>query len=343
MAFVGKSKLLIAALVAGVLFSATGCDYLLPQEEEPLAPPLVKAKELVYRTEEVQRKDIEKKEVRNARANAALRETVFYDYSGGRIEEIPVSNGDEVKKGDVLVQLNTGDLKYEIDRANIAVQKAKLLLQDKQANPDSTESDIRKAELDVRTANSTLSQLINKRNNAVLKSPIDGIVTFVTSLKQGDHVQAYESLVTVSDITQLNLTFEETTGSNAFKVGMEVELTYKNESYPGVVVSAPFDRPELVPDNQKNTVFIGCDPELIAQMNQGDEVRVTAVIERRENTLVISRSVISTQGSRRYVNVLVTDGDTQVREERDVKLGIETSTEAEILEGLAEGDLVIRH
>ncbi|MDD4797030.1 MAG: RND transporter, partial [Eubacteriales bacterium] len=67
--------------------------------------------------------------------------------------------------------------------------------------------------------------------------------------------------------------------------------------------------------------------------------KVKAIVSSSHDALVIPRNVILTDGNRRFVQVLE-DG---VKAERDIKLGLETSTQAEVLEGLSEGELVIVH
>jgi hypothetical protein len=69
----------------------------------------------------------------------------------------------------------------------------------------------------------------------------------------------------------------------------------------------------------------------------GSSVRITYVEEERNDVLVLPRNRINLMSGRRYVNVLE-DG---VRVEKDVEVGLMTDTEAEIINGLEEGDLVI--
>lgn len=336
---IGMKAALTLVLVTAMILGA-GCQYLLPEEEEPLAPPLVQAKEITYSTVAVETAaHLEKYETTNARASASVQESLYFDYSGGRIDEILVKSGQEVKKGDTLIKLNTGDLKYEIDRAYYALQKARLTVDALKADPNTSDIDLQKAELDVKTCSSQYSQLSSKRSHSTLVSPIDGIVTYVTTAKTGENVEAYTPLVTVSDDTQLILTFENTSTNNDYKTGMNVELTFENQTYQGTISSVPFDRPEAVPDNQKNTVFITCEDALMAILKPGDEVKVKAIVASSDNALVVPRNVILSDGSRRFVQVV----ENGVKTERDVKVGLETSTYSEILEGLSEGELVIVH
>ena len=69
----------------------------------------------------------------------------------------------------------------------------------------------------------------------------------------------------------------------------------------------------------------------------GETLRITYIQDQRLGVLVLPRSLINLMSGRKYVNVLL-DG---VRVEKDVAIGLMTDTEAEILTGLDEGDLVI--
>ena len=61
------------------------------------------------------------------------------------------------------------------------------------------------------------------------------------------------------------------------------------------------------------------------------------MLERREGVVVVPRSVVETYVNRTYVQVLE-DG---LPVERDVEVGIETPTRAEIRTGLSAGEAVV--
>ena len=69
----------------------------------------------------------------------------------------------------------------------------------------------------------------------------------------------------------------------------------------------------------------------------GDLIRVTVVLERKDDVLWLPPQAIRTFEGRRFV--VVQEGEAQRRV--DVKVGIESEDRVEIEEGLTEGQIVI--
>ena len=65
---------------------------------------------------------------------------------------------------------------------------------------------------------------------------------------------------------------------------------------------------------------------------------ITAVFAAHENAVVISKTLVKTDGDRSYVSIL-DENDNKIDD--DVTVGITNATEAEILTGLKAGDRVV--
>jgi multidrug efflux pump subunit AcrA (membrane-fusion protein) len=65
---------------------------------------------------------------------------------------------------------------------------------------------------------------------------------------------------------------------------------------------------------------------------------VTIVLDERPDTLIVPLRAVETEGNQAYVNRVGADGATQ---RVPVKLGMLTETQAEIVEGVSEGDTVL--
>jgi multidrug efflux pump subunit AcrA (membrane-fusion protein) len=74
-----------------------------------------------------------------------------------------------------------------------------------------------------------------------------------------------------------------------------------------------------------------------AQFEEGDLVRVTVVLERKDDVLWLPPQAIRTFEGRQFV--VVQEGDGQLRV--DVKVGIESEDRVEIEEGLEEGQIIV--
>jgi multidrug efflux pump subunit AcrA (membrane-fusion protein) len=74
-----------------------------------------------------------------------------------------------------------------------------------------------------------------------------------------------------------------------------------------------------------------------AGLERGNLVRVTVVLERKDDVLWLPPQAVRTFEGREFV--VVQDGEAQLRV--DVKVGIESEDRVEIEEGLTEGQIVI--
>lgn len=332
LALKGPAVLLLAALLPA-------CS-LLPAEEPPLAPPLVEPVRQNIVTVEVRRGTLEQ----TVRGSGVLEpyELRYHSFrgEGGRIKEVFVRAGDEVRSGDPLVQLELERLDLELKYKALNLEKAKLELEKARETMDPDEIRLKMIEVDI--AQTEYDMVKERLANKLLTAERDGVVTFVTDKEPPDAVDPYEPLVVVADTRKLRvvLTKNDSNWANAVKVGMDASLVWRGQAFSGEVVQTPGTAPAT--DDSRllelyaRSVYI--DPEELPEgAKMGDVVDVTIVTDRRENTLVIPANALRTFASRNYVQVM--DGERVY--EADVEIGIRTASELEILAGVEEGQQII--
>ena len=121
-----------------------------------------------------------------------------------------------------------------------------------------------------------------------------------------------------------------------FELGRLVEVRIDDEACQGRVVMTPGSLPYDADESLRDKIRIEVD-DLPPGVDIGTTARISYVVDRKENVLVLPRRLVMRYGTRRYVRVLA-DG---LKQERDVQIGLETPTEVEIVKGLEEGDLAI--
>lgn len=334
--FTNLTRTLAAVCALSVI--GTGCS-LLPREEAPLKPPLVKPVEVTSRTEPVRIDSVVKRVIGTAIFEPYILANHEFLESGGRVEEVLVRSGDSVKKGDPLIRLKLDGLDMERTRKQIDVEKKKLALQN--AMETQEQGGIRIARLELELAEEELALIEERIDSRVLTSGMDGIVTFVDRLEPGDRVEAYRKTVTVADPTRMRLAFR--VGSSKIvdvQLGMKAELEYDDQAFTGTVVqtplSAPYTEDERLRDVYGQTLYIEMD-EMPERMKMGAMVDVEITVAERNDVLVIPKSGLREYFGRVYVQVL--DGESRV--EIDVEKGLESDTEVEIVKGLEEGQEII--
>ncbi|MBU9712554.1 efflux RND transporter periplasmic adaptor subunit [Evansella tamaricis] len=314
---------------------------LLPQEEEMLAPPLVEPASIDYDLVEVERGDIRRRVTGTGSFVPIQSENLFYEQAGGRLEGIYVAEGDLVEKGQILIEVDSGSLAYDVDQLEIELAKADIRLEQLRAQ-NADKYTIQIAELDKKGLELRLSQLQRQLDTSQITAPMDGIITFVTDQRPGDYVDAFQSLVQVADLSKLQLIYSAIAANDLadVKIGMEVNITMNGEDLEGEVVQTPDTIPDDVvnnnPDMYRRSIIINLHnaPDGI---NTGDSASIEIITAEKEDTLIIPKNGLRTGFGRNYVHVLVDN----TRREIDIEPGIISATEVEVLRGLNEGDKVI--
>lgn len=331
---------LVGAFIFTLLF-LSGCSFL-PKEEPVLAPPLAEPPQLDYRTAEVKRGEI----IKSVKGTGALipknNHDLQYTKDGYRLKSINVYRGDEVKKGQLLAELDTGNLIHDIEQMKLEVKKAELRLKQIQNYPEPDKYAVEIAKLDLQGLKNRLSLMNRQLSEARIYSPIDGIVTFVANINEGDYVTAYQSILQVADPSELQLQYRATNIEDIadVTVGMEAKIEIGEETVVGEVVQTPKTVPSDVakvdPDFYNRAIFIDI-PEVPEEAKVGDMLSFEVITARAEDTLIIPRNTLRSIIGRNYVQLMVDNTKREV----DIQVGIISSTEVEVLQGLEEGDKVI--
>lgn len=326
-------KLFVMIIV--LIFLMTSC-YLFPKEETVLAPPLVEPETISYSVMEVKKASIERKITGQALFVSTEQSNIFFSPNGGRLDKIYVKTGEAVEQGQILASLETGDLESRIRLQGLNLKKAELAYERAVASgSDKYTVDI--LAVDIQIHSIYLDNLTNELESVTLRSPINGKVTYLDSrLFPGDYVAPYVTIMRIANDKSIQLQYSGTSLSE-FKPGMEVDVNISGISYTGVVVMTPSEVPPDGDPALRNSVRISVQG-LSEDVSMGDTALISMLIEKSEDTIVIPRQLLRTYMTRKYVMLLDEDGS---RVERDVKTGIETQTQVEILEGLDEGELII--
>ena len=323
-------------LVGAMTWAMAGCSYLLPVEEELLAPPLVATKEVEYTTVQVGRGDV----VETVKASGSFRASntvqAFFE-TDGRIDKVHVGYGDEVKAGDVLMTLMAADTEYQYEAAKIryAMQEETL-----SRTYGTAAKKMQQYQLDL--AKLELDNLERKMESTILRAPIDGDVTYLADIRAGDSVAAYKVCISVSDPHDVGLLV---TGEKAYGLisGREVTVRVNNQDFTGKIMQNPYDVPEDAVNYNVDDVYavimVEGLPEELATI--GREAQVTMVKNSRTAVLTLPTNAVREYNGRTYVQVLQ-DG---VKIEKDIVVGLKGTSENaavyEIVSGLEEGESVI--
>ena len=243
----------------------------------------------------------------------------------------------------MIARLDVDDLQQQILMQQYTIEKLQINLDaaidGKLENQmsDAQKRQVRLAEIDLEIAQITLQRYYTELNKSTIYAPVSGQVVYMTDKKVGEYINTKNTVCRIAAPSALFIRYE---GSdvNSFNLNADVEVSIQGTKYAGKVVVTPKTAPEEDASSRQYVLVEVVDgvPE---DVEIGDLATLRLVLDQRTNVLVLSRSLIRSYGSGSfYVRVLTAYGTVQ---ERPVEIGLSTSTEAEILDGLEEGEEVI--
>ncbi|NIM12845.1 MAG: efflux RND transporter periplasmic adaptor subunit [Candidatus Aminicenantes bacterium] len=277
--------------------------------------------------------------------------------TSGRIKIIYKKQGDRVKKGDLLAELDTTTLKLQLKQAEAALEVAEAAHKDALLNVNRlkklfqknaiSKMQLEKAELSLETAvtreknaRATKDLVRHHLDNAYMNAPFDGIITSKNS-EEGDVINPMMGMGT-SVLTLMHL--------NTVKVVLDVpseeiekitvgqpctvqvttlpEETFKGEVYSKNLAADPVSKTFKVEVKIEN-------PQL--KIKSGIFAEVSIEISRKENCLIVPLSAVIRGGDIHYV-VLYQEGKAKYK---NIKVGEQDQRVVEITDGLSLGQLVV--
>jgi RND family efflux transporter MFP subunit len=291
---------------------------------------------------------------------------------GGRVLDkgYKLDTGLKVKKGDVLVQLDTGDIDIEIQQAKNELESSKqkmavgsaatFELQSAQSDFVNTErlykmgqlsqSDYEKARRLIETANqklalekvvdeenlgldkTTLATKERSKEKMTIVAPFDGEVSAVLA-HPGDLIDKGSpivSLITRTRVVEAKISEEDFANIRVGQKATAIFLPYGEWEYNGTVTKI---LPTADPETQRHLVDLEITDIAPEKLIPGYTGEVSIVVGSRDAKAIIPRRALLNESV--YV---VKDGKVELRH---VKSGYLWVTGAEIVEGLEPGEQVI--
>lgn len=348
----GITRTLVLLSLSIILVMTAGCS-LLPNEEQEedlpvITPPTVSKKpEYTVRTE-----TIEKKVSAVGKLMSQREEPLYFTADGLHIKNVLVKPGDKVKAGAVLVELDVEALEKELRKAKLEFRQQEITMKETLRKKEEMDDfEFEKASIVFEDQRQALVDLEKKIAEGTLTAPFSGTIVSM-SAEKGGIVKSYESLGTISDTSSLVVAASFAKEDlEKLSVGMRATVDINSVGvFEGKVKVMPSNTDTSSGNGNGNGGGTppkkdSIDQYLIVQldkwpadMERGRQLGVTIVTEKKENAVLIPISALRSIGSRTYVQVIEADGS---KREADVEVGMQTSTDVEILKGLTPGQKVV--
>ncbi|MBP1963481.1 efflux RND transporter periplasmic adaptor subunit [Paenibacillus aceris] len=297
------------------------------------------------------------------------KETRVYAPFGGEIKTWQITDGAQVKKGQLLFELDATPLKTEIASLQSNLKKQKLeadLAKFKAAGPEGETTNIpagavseddarsrfassegRKIQEQLNQVNDESIQLQlakkqEKVEQAAFAAPDDGIFLFEDSSKIPKSVEESARIGKIVDLTKLQLVC--TVGEfDVFRIkpGMSVQVkveALKQKKLQGKVekvskfAKAGTDQGSASAQFEV-TISLEPDEQLIAGLSLSGTIET----EKKNGATVVPTLAVMHEKDVYYVMLQTSQG----AERREIEIGMETPEKTEVIKGLQEGDTVV--
>ena len=264
--------------------------------------------------------------------------------TSGVIDKINFESGQRVKRGDVLITLDS-----EVERANLAGAKARIpaakskfeRYQDLLAKNSISKESRDEAEasyLSLRAEVTSLQATINRRT---IRAPFDGIVG-LRNVYLGQYLQPGNDIVRLEDVATMRFRFTVAQRDiSKLKLGQTIDISV--DSYPQTPFKGRLTAIEPAVNYQSGLVQVQADiPNNDGQLRAGMFARANVILPTQVDQIVIPQTSITYALYGNTVYVLEKDKDGVMRvNQRVVKAGERQGDKVHILEGIQVGEQVV--
>ncbi len=225
----------------------------------------------------------------------------------GRIDDVLVKEGREVKKGEILAWMSSTDRVVLLDAMHL------------QGNGGEQSTDWQ-----------------NVYKPTPLLAPIDGTV-IVRRVEPGQTVNTSDVVLVLADRLIVKASVDET-DIGQVKIGQHAVIYL--DAYPDLKISSRVDHIAYESETVNNVIIYKVDilPEKVPdQFASGMTANVEIEIARKDNALLIPIEAVQERGNKKHVMVK----EKSKTASREIEVGIDDNISYEIMSGLQENDTIV--
>ncbi|MGE0350270.1 efflux RND transporter periplasmic adaptor subunit [Hydrogenophaga sp.] len=268
--------------------------------------------------------------------------------TAGRVSRIAFADGAQVRRGQLLVQLDDTLQRAELSQAQAQLSIARANLKRNQelvAQNFVAQRVVEESEANLQVAQAQVALAEARMQRMRIVAPFDGTLG-LRSINLGQYVGVGDSLVNLEDTSLLTVDFrlpERYQSRLAVDQGVQVQLdALPGKKYEARVLAVD----PLLDANGRSIAVRAVMPRSAgSELRPGMFARVLILFSVNDGALVVPEEAMVPQGGKQFVYVLEEQGQGDARKlvsrRVEVELGVRRGAEVEVTRGLAAGDTVV--
>ena len=312
-------KKTLSVTLCAALMLLTACRRGTDAAQE-IRPPVYGADEIKFEVATAQYMDLS--ETQGIGATVGYPYSVYVTYpADALVMSYSATMGTEVSQGDILAELDSSGLDYEINNQQTLVNAS------------------RGSQLDYALEQSRLEMLLAEKDAYTLRAPFDGVITYTKRLTEGSDARAGDVCFAISEKGRA-MVYIDGSEASLFHFGQAVQIKLDGTTYDATVVQAP----DAAPSDQTVTrTIFALEDGVMAQIAEENPIAISAgwatvyLTTEKKNVLAVPDAAIKRTGSATYVTVV----DGEERFKLSVTVGDSIGGYTQIIDGISEGDVVM--
>lgn len=242
----------------------------------------------------------------------------------GTVQKVYVKEGDKVKKGDVILELDATEQEYNLASLDYDIAQKKL-------NGSKREIELLEVKRDM---------LVKKLDDRKIVAYFDGIIVDL-NVAPGDYLEAKDSVGTLIDRSYMTASVE-IVETDVSKLKPNQVVNFSFPAYDkGIVEGYVVSYPEIGTITQRGATVVKAEvridnppEEILPNYSFTGEIEITAPV----SVTLVERNAIGYEDGKAYAEVLNRDGTTT---KVDVEVQQYDSSYVKVISGLKAGDRVL--
>jgi membrane fusion protein (multidrug efflux system) len=269
----------------------------------------------------------------------AEREADVVAKTSGVLLRLMVEEGDRVREGQVLAQLDPERPRLELARAEANLKRlendfkrSQELFATKLVSPEAHD----RVRFDLETQKAAFDLARLELSYTQIVAPIDGVIS-ERMVKEGNLIQLHQTLFRIDDFDPL-LAVLSVPERELMTLKPQLPVSMSVDALPGVSFAGVVARVSPVVDPATGTFRVTCEfRDDTGSLKTGMFGRLNVIYDQRTNVLSIPREALVDEDGETSVFVV----KDKVAKRTPVKIGYASGQSVEIREGLTDGDAVI--